>query len=156
MRGHVPRPLCLTIWRRCGDPAFMWKPRPCFSGAGRTRFFPRPAGWPTSPRRYLFRSCVSYPLDRPPWNWSRACGKPRPCVGICDVTWISSISSTPPGTTELHLLCPDCGRILAYREFYGPMGARTVACQPEMTCSCGSRTPDKGVKSDGRLIMRTA
>ena len=49
-----------------------------------------------------------------------------------------------PGTTELHLLCPDCGRILAYREFYGPMGARTVACQPEMTCSCGSRTPIKG------------
>ena len=49
-----------------------------------------------------------------------------------------------PGTPYLNIECPQCGTTLFHREFYGPMGCRTVACAPEGSCFCGYRLPITG------------
>ena len=49
-----------------------------------------------------------------------------------------------PGTTELDSRCPVCGNVLIHRVFFGPMAARTLACPPDGTCSCGYRFPHHG------------
>lgn len=53
-----------------------------------------------------------------------------------------------PGTPHLHTVCPECGTTLFYREFYGPMGSRVVACAPDGACSCGYKTPITGALSN--------
>lgn len=48
-----------------------------------------------------------------------------------------------PGTRELDTVCPNCGKLLVSRDFYGPMGARLLELEPEVgsesvTCpDCG-------------------
>ncbi|MBN1134468.1 MAG: radical SAM protein [Methanosarcinaceae archaeon] len=46
-----------------------------------------------------------------------------------------------PGTEMLHTFCPDCGKVLAEREFYGPMGSRLIKTWREYSCECGSVVP---------------
>ena len=49
-----------------------------------------------------------------------------------------------PGTRELDTVCPDCGKLLVSRDFYGPMGARLLGLGPgvatdAVTCpGCGA------------------
>ncbi|NMB78004.1 MAG: radical SAM protein [Methanomicrobiales archaeon] len=52
-----------------------------------------------------------------------------------------------PGTRCLNTVCPSCGGIVFTREFYGPMGARTVQALPEARCTCGFTIPVKGAIS---------
>jgi len=49
-----------------------------------------------------------------------------------------------PGTEVLNTYCPDCGSLLAEREFYGPMGSRLVKPWISYTCKCGSSVPVRG------------
>ncbi|TAJ45355.1 radical SAM protein [Methanofollis fontis] len=49
-----------------------------------------------------------------------------------------------PGTPCLDTLCPRCGERIIGREFYGPMGARTVWARSSPVCSCGERLPVRG------------
>lgn len=42
-----------------------------------------------------------------------------------------------PGTEMLNTLCPDCGQVLAEREFYGPMGSRLIKPWNKYSCECG-------------------
>lgn len=47
-----------------------------------------------------------------------------------------------PGTQYLHTICPDCGRKLVLRDFYGPMGAKLLGAPDgksamEQGCRCG-------------------
>lgn len=48
-----------------------------------------------------------------------------------------------PGTEMLNTVCPDCGQILAEREFYGPMGSRLIRPWNEYSCDCGREVPVK-------------
>ncbi|MDD3043520.1 MAG: radical SAM protein [Methanosarcinaceae archaeon] len=52
-----------------------------------------------------------------------------------------------PGTEFLHTYCPECGRLLAEREFHGPMGARSVKPWINQTCTCGTRVPVTGTSA---------
>jgi pyruvate formate lyase activating enzyme len=55
-----------------------------------------------------------------------------------------------PGTRCLNTVCPSCGGAVFTREFYGPMGARTLQALPEARCSCGFSVPVKGtISSEG-------
>ncbi|MGM0771715.1 MAG: radical SAM protein [Halobacteriota archaeon] len=45
-----------------------------------------------------------------------------------------------PGTDHLNTLCPECSKIIFRREFFGPMGSRTLSYLPEGECKCS--TPD--------------
>ena len=49
-----------------------------------------------------------------------------------------------PGTDLLNTCCPECGRTVITREFFGPMGARIIDAQPNATCQCGIRPAIKG------------
>lgn len=49
-----------------------------------------------------------------------------------------------PGTSYLHTPCPKCDTLLIYREFYGPMGSRVMACAPDAICPCGHKIPMTG------------
>lgn len=49
-----------------------------------------------------------------------------------------------PGTEYLNTVCPSCGRTVVRREFFGPMGARTIAIPPDARCSCGFSLPVVG------------
>ncbi len=49
-----------------------------------------------------------------------------------------------PGTGYLDTVCPSCGERVVGREFFGPMGARTIAVPPDARCSCGFSLPVLG------------
>ncbi len=49
-----------------------------------------------------------------------------------------------PGTDLLNTHCPDCGRTLITREFFGPMGARNIETVPDAVCSCGKQAAIDG------------
>ena len=49
-----------------------------------------------------------------------------------------------PGTEWLHTYCPECGSLLAEREFHGPMGSRLLKPWLKQTCNCGKIVPIKG------------
>ncbi|NQS73472.1 MAG: radical SAM protein [Methanoculleus sp.] len=49
-----------------------------------------------------------------------------------------------PGTEYLNMACPSCGETVIRREFFGPMGARTIVIPPEARCSCGFSLPIVG------------
>jgi len=49
-----------------------------------------------------------------------------------------------PGTRYLDTTCPSCGETVVRREFFGPMGARTIAIPPDARCSCGYLLPVTG------------
>ena len=49
-----------------------------------------------------------------------------------------------PGTPLLNSVCPQCGSVIAEREFYGPMGCKTLSFAPEGKCTCGYTLPLKG------------
>ena len=49
-----------------------------------------------------------------------------------------------PGTELLHTYCPECGSLLAEREFHGPMGSRLIKPWFKQTCACGKIIPVKG------------
>jgi len=49
-----------------------------------------------------------------------------------------------PGTEYLNTICPECGKTVIAREFYGPMGCRVVSVQDEGRCTCGWQTPIRG------------
>ncbi len=66
---------------------------------------------------------------------------------LCDslrkkLKWVYLFNS--PGTTYLSTLCPDCGAVMIEREFFGPMGSRTLNYQADQKCSCGTAMPVKG------------
>ncbi len=46
-----------------------------------------------------------------------------------------------PGTGYLDTACPACGETVVRREFFGPMGARTITIPPDARCSCGFPLP---------------
>ncbi|VBB46563.1 Radical SAM domain protein [uncultured Desulfatiglans sp.] len=46
-----------------------------------------------------------------------------------------------PGTSCLHTHCPQCGSLLVYRQFYGPMGCRLISYPPDGRCRCGHKLP---------------
>lgn len=49
-----------------------------------------------------------------------------------------------PGTDRLNTVCPECGEIIAEREFFGPMGSRVLKWRDNGICSCGFHIPLKG------------
>jgi hypothetical protein len=49
-----------------------------------------------------------------------------------------------PGTGYLNTACPSCGETVVRREFFGPMGARTIAIPADARCSCGFSFPVVG------------
>ena len=49
-----------------------------------------------------------------------------------------------PGTGYLDTTCPSCGETVVRREFFGPMGARTITIPPDARCSCGFSLPVVG------------
>ncbi len=49
-----------------------------------------------------------------------------------------------PATTELDSQCPNCGKTIIHRVFFGPMAARVLSLQPDGICSCGYAFPHKG------------
>ncbi|NLA38555.1 MAG: radical SAM protein, partial [Methanomicrobiales archaeon] len=49
-----------------------------------------------------------------------------------------------PGTDYLNTACPSCGDVAIRREFFGPMGARTIVIPPDGRCSCGFSLPLTG------------
>lgn len=49
-----------------------------------------------------------------------------------------------PGTEYLNTICPACGATVIAREFYGPMGCRTVSVPDEGRCGCGWHAPILG------------
>jgi pyruvate-formate lyase-activating enzyme len=46
-----------------------------------------------------------------------------------------------PGSALLDTVCPDCGKTVIRREFFGPMGSRIMDMLPGAICTCG-RNPD--------------
>lgn len=54
-----------------------------------------------------------------------------------------------PGTRFLDSTCPICGSVIAEREFYGPMGCKTLHFNPGGACSCGYVLPYEGSFHDG-------
>ncbi|KKH49343.1 radical SAM protein [Methanosarcina sp. 1.H.A.2.2] len=50
-----------------------------------------------------------------------------------------------PGTELLNTYCPECGGTLTEREFYGPMGSRSLKPWINYTCKCGKSVPVKGI-----------
>jgi pyruvate-formate lyase-activating enzyme len=46
-----------------------------------------------------------------------------------------------PGTEMLHTVCSGCGKIMAEREFYGPMGSRLLGPWGDYSCDCGNTVP---------------
>ncbi|AKB34464.1 hypothetical protein MSSIH_3774 [Methanosarcina siciliae HI350] len=56
-----------------------------------------------------------------------------------------------PGTELLNTYCPECGSLLAEREFYGPMGSRPVKPWINYTCDCGKTVPVKGTTAVERF-----
>ena len=61
------------------------------------------------------------------------------CRQVRNILPYSYLFNTP-GTPYLHTMCPECGNLLIYREFYGPMGSRVITCAPEGVCNCGYKT----------------
>ncbi len=53
-----------------------------------------------------------------------------------------------PGSNMLHTYCADCGKQLATREFYGPMGSRLTEAWTAQTCDCGYKVPITGKVAD--------
>mgnify|MGYP002408978606 FL=1 len=49
-----------------------------------------------------------------------------------------------PGTELLHTYCPQCGSMLAEREFHGPMGCRLLKPWTDYACRCGHNVQVKG------------
>lgn len=49
-----------------------------------------------------------------------------------------------PGTELLNTYCSECGSLMAEREFYGPMGSRSVKPWINYICSCGKSAQVKG------------
>ena len=49
-----------------------------------------------------------------------------------------------PGTAYLNTICPACGKTIIAREFYGPMGCRTVSVHDDGRCTCGWEAPIRG------------
>lgn len=49
-----------------------------------------------------------------------------------------------PATTELDSRCPNCGKTIIHRVFFGPMAARILSMQPDGICSCGYTYFHKG------------
>ena len=49
-----------------------------------------------------------------------------------------------PGTGYLDSRCPICGEIIVQREFFGPMGTRTITIPPDARCPCGFQLPVAG------------
>ncbi|MBG0768780.1 radical SAM protein [Methanococcus maripaludis] len=49
-----------------------------------------------------------------------------------------------PGTEYLTTKCPICGNEIIKREFYGPMGCRSIESLEEGRCPCGWQVPLKG------------
>lgn len=56
-----------------------------------------------------------------------------------------------PGTELLNTYCPECGSLLAEREFYGPMGSRPVRSWETYACDCGKAVPVKGTTAVERF-----
>ena len=52
-----------------------------------------------------------------------------------------------PGTDYLNTLCPECGKTVFKRDFYGPMGARTTENKLDGVCECGYKIPFVGTIS---------
>ncbi len=49
-----------------------------------------------------------------------------------------------PGTELLNTYCPQCGDLLAEREFHGPMGSKLLKPLINYTCNCGYSIPATG------------
>lgn len=65
------------------------------------------------------------------------------CDALHDILpWVYLFNS--PGTRCLDTVCPSCGGTIFAREFYGPMGARTIHARDGARCSCGFSVPVKG------------
>jgi pyruvate-formate lyase-activating enzyme len=55
-----------------------------------------------------------------------------------------------PGSELLSTYCPNCGRPVITREFFGPMGARIIEAVPNAVCRCGKRPAIEGDASSKR------
>jgi len=55
-----------------------------------------------------------------------------------------------PGTDLLNTFCPDCGEVVIYREFFGPMGSRNIKALPYAVCKCGRQPHIVGVYAEDR------
>ena len=53
-----------------------------------------------------------------------------------------------PGSDFLNTICPRCGATIISREFYGPMGCRTISAISDATCACGWQAPICGEISE--------
>jgi hypothetical protein len=53
-----------------------------------------------------------------------------------------------PGTELLHTRCPQCGRLLAEREFHGPMGCRLLQPWTDYICTCGHSITANGTAAN--------
>jgi len=49
---------------------------------------------------------------------------------------------------ELNTICPNCGKTVFKREFYGPMGSKLIENKLGGLCDCGYKIPFEGVVSD--------
>ena len=56
-----------------------------------------------------------------------------------------------PGTELLNTYCPECGSILAEREFDMPLGSRPLKPWVSYGCSCGYRVPVRGTTANESL-----
>jgi pyruvate-formate lyase-activating enzyme len=56
-----------------------------------------------------------------------------------------------PGSDQLDTRCPDCGRTVITREFFGPMDARIVDVRPDAICECGTRPDITGTLASQRF-----
>lgn len=68
------------------------------------------------------------------------------CKGL--LYWVYLFNT--PGTGGLSTFCPDCGKILIERSFYGPMGARLTHKARQCRCTCGRQVPISGSFSPHR------
>jgi len=56
-----------------------------------------------------------------------------------------------PGTDYLNSRCPDCGKKIMERGFFGPMSSNLFRYMPEGRCSCGFQLPIQGKIHDTRV-----
>ncbi|MFW5987740.1 MAG: radical SAM protein, partial [Methanohalophilus sp.] len=53
-----------------------------------------------------------------------------------------------PGTDHLNTVCAQCSNIISQREFFGPMGSRTLSYLPQGKCECSNPAPFRGELSE--------
>ena len=53
-----------------------------------------------------------------------------------------------PGTDHLNTVCPECSKIIFQREFFGPMGSRTLSYLPQEGCECSTAAFFRGEVSE--------